>query len=206
MIHILLSNSDADADGDSEVESWSLGLFETQRALWQAWAYGAIDIDQSNQNQKQLSLSLIVFEGGDEDEVFCDSIIIDLFCIKSSSCCCRFEFSFGVRTKRCLLQQDRNLLQILLPEVLGWVFDHNSFCARYSMRAKRIFNELSEEPYVVELDLRDDGSQIQNVLLDLVGQRTVPQVFINGKHIGGSDDTKAALLDGQLQKLLDKSW
>lgn len=39
----------------------------------------------------------------------------------------------------------------------------------------------------MELDLREDGSQIQNVLLDLVGRRTVPQIFVNGKHIGGSD-------------------
>ncbi|KAJ4963586.1 hypothetical protein NE237_023525 [Protea cynaroides] len=79
-----------------------------------------------------------------------------------------------------------------------------SYCP-YSLRAKRIFRELNEQPFVVELDIRDDGSQIQNILLDLVGQRTVPQVFVNGKHIGGSDDLKSALMNGQLQKLLDKS-
>lgn len=33
----------------------------------------------------------------------------------------------------------------------------------------------------------DDGGRIQEVLLDLVGRSTVPQVFVNGKHIGGSD-------------------
>ncbi|KAJ9147012.1 hypothetical protein P3X46_029219 [Hevea brasiliensis] len=76
-----------------------------------------------------------------------------------------------------------------------------SYCP-YCMRAKRIFSELHEQPYVVELDLRDDGAQIQYVLLDLVGRRTVPQVFVNGKHIGGSDDLKAAVQSGQLQKLL----
>jgi glutaredoxin 3 len=32
-----------------------------------------------------------------------------------------------------------------------------------------------------------DGRDIQSVLLDLVGRRTVPQVFVNGQHIGGSD-------------------
>ncbi|KAF2290820.1 hypothetical protein GH714_015618 [Hevea brasiliensis] len=63
---------------------------------------------------------------------------------------------------------------------------------RYCMRAKRIFSELHEQPYVVELDLRDDGAQIQYVLLDLVGRRTVPQVFVNGKHIGGSDEWSIA--------------
>ncbi|XP_068640197.1 monothiol glutaredoxin-S6-like isoform X2 [Aristolochia californica] len=76
---------------------------------------------------------------------------------------------------------------------------------RYSLRAKNVFKRLSEEPYVVELDLRDDGSEIQNVLLDLVGRRTVPQVFVHGKHVGGSDDTLEALANGKLQKLLDKN-
>lgn len=57
----------------------------------------------------------------------------------------------------------------------------------------------------MELDLRDDGSQIQRVLLDLVGRRTVPQVFVNGKHIGGSDDLQAAVANGQLQNLLNKT-
>ncbi|CAM8921798.1 unnamed protein product [Rhodiola kirilowii] len=61
-----------------------------------------------------------------------------------------------------------------------------SYCP-YCARAKHIFSQLQEQPYVVELDLRDDGFQIQEVLLDLVGRRTVPQIFVNGKHIGGSD-------------------
>lgn len=33
----------------------------------------------------------------------------------------------------------------------------------------------------------DDGHHIQNHLIELVGRRTVPQVFVNGKYIGGSD-------------------
>ncbi|XVE82535.1 hypothetical protein DITRI_Ditri16bG0013000 [Diplodiscus trichospermus] len=79
-----------------------------------------------------------------------------------------------------------------------------SYCP-YCFRAKRIFSELNQTPYVVELDLRDDGAQIQYVLLDLVGRRTVPQVFVNGKHIGGSDDLKDAVRNGSLQRLLAAS-
>ncbi|XP_038881412.1 glutaredoxin-C3 [Benincasa hispida] len=79
-----------------------------------------------------------------------------------------------------------------------------SYCP-YCLGAKRMFSELHEKPLVVELDLRDDGSQIQSVLLDLTGKRTVPQIFVNGKHIGGSDDLKAAVASGQLQKLLASS-
>ncbi|KAM7516175.1 hypothetical protein LguiA_005758 [Lonicera macranthoides] len=79
-----------------------------------------------------------------------------------------------------------------------------SYCP-YCMRAKRILGELQEQPFVVELDLRDDGYKIQNVLLDLVGRRTVPQVFVNGKHIGGSDDLQIAAQNGELQNLLNRS-
>ncbi|KAE8666287.1 Glutaredoxin-C8 [Hibiscus syriacus] len=73
----------------------------------------------------------------------------------------------------------------------------------YCLRAKQIFSELNERPYVVELDLRDDGGKIQYVLLDLIGRSTVPQVFVNGKHIGGSDDLRAAVDDGTLQRGLN---
>ncbi|QCD91070.1 glutaredoxin 3 [Vigna unguiculata] len=75
----------------------------------------------------------------------------------------------------------------------------------YCLRAKRILAELNEKPFVVELDLRDDGYEIQSVILDLIGRRTVPQVFVNGKHIGGSDDLSAAVQSGELQKLLSAS-
>lgn len=79
-----------------------------------------------------------------------------------------------------------------------------SYCP-YCMRAKRIFSALNEKPYVVELDLRDDGYHIQSVLLDLVGRRTVPQIFVNGKHIGGADDLQSAVQNGKLQNLLNRS-
>ncbi|XP_062229455.1 glutaredoxin-C8-like [Phragmites australis] len=79
-----------------------------------------------------------------------------------------------------------------------------SYCP-YCRRAKAVFKELhlKEEPYVVELDQREDGGEIQDALLDIVGRRTVPQVFVNGKHLGGSDDTVEAYESGKLAKLLN---
>ena len=32
------------------------------------------------------------------------------------------------------------------------------------------------------------------------GQRTVPNVYINGKHLGGNDDTQAAASNGKLKE------
>ena len=40
-------------------------------------------------------------------------------------------------------------------------------------------------------------------LYDMTGQRTVPNVWVKGKHIGGADDTFKALADGSLEDLLD---
>ncbi|PON99530.1 Glutaredoxin [Trema orientale] len=79
-----------------------------------------------------------------------------------------------------------------------------SYCP-YCLRAKRMFSELRQRPFVVELDLREDGDRIQDVLIDLVGRQTVPQIFVDGNHIGGSDDLRAAILSGQLHKLLSTS-
>ncbi|CAK9329890.1 unnamed protein product [Citrullus colocynthis] len=76
-----------------------------------------------------------------------------------------------------------------------------SYCP-YCRRAKAVFKELHKVPHVVELDQRDDGSAIQDALSALIGRRTVPQVFIDGKHLGGSDDTVEAYESGKLGKLL----
>lgn len=47
-----------------------------------------------------------------------------------------------------------------------------------------------------------DGADIQAELLAMTGQRTVPSVFVNGEHIGGNDDTQAAIKSGTLQAKL----
>ena len=43
-------------------------------------------------------------------------------------------------------------------------------------------------PYVVELDEHKLGSGLQSALERLTGRRTVPNVMINGKSIGGGDE------------------
>lgn len=53
-----------------------------------------------------------------------------------------------------------------------------------------------------ELNKMEDGPDIQQALLELTGQRTVPNVFIKGNHIGGNDDTQAAAKSGKIQELL----
>lgn len=37
----------------------------------------------------------------------------------------------------------------------------------------------------------DDGSAIQDALQEITNQRSVPNIFINKKHIGGNSDLQA---------------
>jgi len=40
---------------------------------------------------------------------------------------------------------------------------------------------------MTDLFREGDGSEVQSALAEWTGQRTVPNVFIGGKHIGGCD-------------------
>lgn len=57
------------------------------------------------------------------------------------------------------------------------------------------------KPVVIELDEREDGGAIQQALAEQTGQRTVPSVFLNGEHIGGCDDTLAAVKKGTFKSV-----
>ncbi|BAO37680.1 glutaredoxin-1 [Kluyveromyces marxianus] len=55
---------------------------------------------------------------------------------------------------------------------------------------------------VLQLNELDDGAEIQDALLEISGQRTVPNIYINGKHIGGNSDLQELNSSGELDKLL----
>ena len=60
-----------------------------------------------------------------------------------------------------------------------------------------------EVPYeAIEIDRINEERLIQEALQDLSNQRTVPNVFVAGKHVGGCDDTLAEIASGKLQERL----
>ncbi|XP_073310756.1 glutaredoxin-like [Primulina huaijiensis] len=75
----------------------------------------------------------------------------------------------------------------------------------FCVSVKKLLTEIGASYKVVELDAEGDGSQIQDALLEWTGQRTVPNVFIGGKHIGGCDATTALHRDGKLVPLLTEA-
>jgi glutaredoxin 3 len=74
--------------------------------------------------------------------------------------------------------------------------------AAYCRRAKETIKAITSEFYVIELDQEDDGAAIQDYLQQKTGQRTVPNIFIAQKHIGGCDDLLNLKSKGQLKELL----
>jgi len=55
----------------------------------------------------------------------------------------------------------------------------------------------------VEYQTDDRGGKIRAVLADRTGQKTMPQIYVGGEHIGGCTDLFDAWRNGTLQKRLD---
>eukprot|EP00850_Spirogloea_muscicola_P011138 SM000068S20570 [mRNA] locus=s68:281951:283209:+ [translate_table: standard] len=79
-----------------------------------------------------------------------------------------------------------------------------SYCP-YCIRVKKLLKSLGVRATVYELDHEADGAAVQAALAGWTGQRTVPNVFVGGRHIGGCDDTVAAHSSGQLMPLLKQA-
>lgn len=52
-----------------------------------------------------------------------------------------------------------------------------------------------------EVDV-SDGPALRDEMISRSGRRTVPQVFIGDRHVGGFDELAAAERDGELDRLL----
>lgn len=74
-----------------------------------------------------------------------------------------------------------------------------AFCP-YCSRAMALLAAKGVEP--VEYDITMGGPQRQEMIQRANGRTTVPQVFIDGAHIGGSDDLAALNARGGLDPLL----
>ncbi|KAK1141117.1 Glutaredoxin [Aspergillus melleus] len=81
----------------------------------------------------------------------------------------------------------------------GVVVFSKSYCP-YCKASKQLLNELGAKYATVELDEISDGSAIQDALQEISSQRTVPNIFIQQKHLGGNSDLQAK--KAQLPQLL----
>ncbi|KAI4290292.1 MAG: hypothetical protein L6R35_000427 [Caloplaca aegaea] len=114
------------------------------------------------------------------------------------------ETHLGVKDEKETKETDEeHKLEVELNSILKKgpiIIFSKSYCP-YSKKAKDILLDkytIVPTPYVVELDEHPLGPGLQAALEKSTGRRTVPNVLINGKSVGGGDDVQKLDLDGEL--------
>ena len=72
----------------------------------------------------------------------------------------------------------------------------------FSFYSLSLFHWLSPSLPLCSISFQDNGRDIQTALEKITGQKTVPNVFINGRHIGGCDDTLKGYTTGTLPPII----
>ncbi len=83
-----------------------------------------------------------------------------------------------------------------MPEILIYTKDYCGFCAQ----AKSLLT--AKGAAFSEIDVTHDTA-LQTEMIARSGRKTVPQIFIEGRHIGGFDDLAAIDAAGDLDPLLE---
>ncbi len=73
------------------------------------------------------------------------------------------------------------------------------FCP-YCTKAKALLDK--KNVTYEDFNVKEDADKLQEMLEKSGGRKTIPQIFINGRHIGGCDDLYALNDAGQLDELL----
>ncbi|MBF0282585.1 MAG: glutaredoxin 3 [Zetaproteobacteria bacterium] len=83
-----------------------------------------------------------------------------------------------------------------MPKIEIYSGDHCPYC----VRAKQLLNQqgLAFE----EFDVKKDAKRREEMLARSGGARTIPQIFINDRHVGGCDDLYALHQRGELAQWL----
>lgn len=82
-----------------------------------------------------------------------------------------------------------------MTEVVMYTSDYCPYC----MNAERLLVSKGVSVKKIRIDL--DPEQ-RDIMMERTGRRTVPQIFIGDRHVGGFDDLRALDLAGELDPLL----
>lgn len=83
-----------------------------------------------------------------------------------------------------------------MPEIVVYTTDMCPYC----YRAKRLLEQKGVD--FTEIDVTLDPAKRAEMAQKSGGVRTVPQIFIGGRHVGGSDELYALEAEGKLDPLL----
>jgi glutaredoxin 3 len=85
-------------------------------------------------------------------------------------------------------------------DVMAKVEIYTKFLCPYCTRAKRLLADKGVN--FEEFDISMGGPKRAEMIQRANGRSTVPQIFIDGRHVGGSDDLAALNAAGRLDPLL----
>lgn len=94
-------------------------------------------------------------------------------------------------------QQVKDKVEKLIKEKPIFIAS-KTYCP-YCQKTKQTIESITKDAYIIELDESADGAEIQEALLEITGQRTVPNVFIGGQHVGGNSDVQALKSEDKLE-------
>jgi glutaredoxin 3 len=83
-----------------------------------------------------------------------------------------------------------------MTDVIIYTKTHCPFC----IKAKHLLTEKNTPFKEIQIDVHPEFRE--EMLLKSNGRTTVPQIFINGQHLGGCDDLYALDAQGRLNDLL----
>ncbi|KAG7891553.1 hypothetical protein KL936_001496 [Ogataea polymorpha] len=97
-----------------------------------------------------------------------------------------------------------------IQKVQKLIASHKVFVASktycpYCSAAKRTLSSIvKNDLFIIELNTIEDGDEMQDALQEITGQRTVPNIFIGGEHIGGNSELQS-LGESKLKEKLKKA-
>ncbi len=77
---------------------------------------------------------------------------------------------------------------------------YTTFMCPYCARAKSLLDKKGQS--YNEIDVSYDAAKREEMTQKAGGRRTVPQIWINGTHVGGSDDLYALERESKLDAML----
>ena len=83
-----------------------------------------------------------------------------------------------------------------------------TYCPYCQATLKTLFDDLNvpkSKSLVLQLNTMDDGAEIQEALFEINGQKSVPNIYIDGKHIGGNSDLQELKNAGKLDEVLKEA-
>jgi cysteine synthase A len=128
------------------------------------------------------------------------------------------NYRFDVRSAPKAIDEEADAAPVLTPKALEYVEEVTHQTNRpvvmfalewceFCWSARKFFQRLNLDFVSVDLDSvayqeGNFGGEIRHVLADQTKAKTIPQIYVGGKHIGGCTDLFDAFKDGRLQPLL----